>query len=97
MSGELVKLALAGAAASVLIWALSFLAPHCVPEHVWASDSARGVLEIDIPRHHVSLCQLLAPRPPAGAVLLHEIKHDGFRVIARKGWATRAALQPSRQ
>jgi hypothetical protein len=31
---ELVKLALAGAAASVLIWVLSFLAPHCVPEHV---------------------------------------------------------------
>ena len=25
-----------------------------------------------------------APRPPAGAVWLHEIKHDGFRVIARK-------------
>ena len=37
MSGELVKLALTGAAASVLIWALSFLAPHCVPEHCWAS------------------------------------------------------------
>jgi hypothetical protein len=34
MSGELVKLALAGAAASVLIWVLSLLAPHCVPEHV---------------------------------------------------------------
>ena len=25
-----------------------------------------------------------APRPPSGAVWLHEIKHDGFRVIARK-------------
>jgi bifunctional non-homologous end joining protein LigD len=25
-----------------------------------------------------------APRPPAGALWLHEIKHDGFRVIARK-------------
>src|SRR6267154_1055945 len=25
-----------------------------------------------------------ASRPPAGAVWLHEIKHDGFRVIARK-------------
>jgi hypothetical protein len=34
MSGGLVKLALAGAAASVLIWVLSLLAPHCVPEHV---------------------------------------------------------------
>ena len=28
-----------------------------------------------------------APRPPAGAVWLHEIKHDGLRVIARKDGA----------
>jgi bifunctional non-homologous end joining protein LigD len=25
-----------------------------------------------------------APRPPCGELWLHEIKHDGFRVIARK-------------
>ena len=25
-----------------------------------------------------------APRPPSGDGWLHEIKHDGFRVIARK-------------
>ena len=25
-----------------------------------------------------------APRPPSGPLWLHEIKHDGFRVIARK-------------
>ena len=25
-----------------------------------------------------------APSPPAGDVWLHEIKHDGFRIIARK-------------
>ena len=25
-----------------------------------------------------------APQPPSGAHWLHEIKHDGFRVIARK-------------
>ena len=25
-----------------------------------------------------------APRPPSGGMWLHEIKHDGFRVIARK-------------
>ena len=25
-----------------------------------------------------------APHPPTGEVWLHEIKHDGFRVIARK-------------
>ena len=28
-----------------------------------------------------------APRPPSGALGLHEIKHDGFRVIARKDGA----------
>jgi bifunctional non-homologous end joining protein LigD len=27
------------------------------------------------------------PRPPCGALWLHEIKHDGFRVIARKDGA----------
>jgi ATP dependent DNA ligase domain len=26
-----------------------------------------------------------AERPPSGELWLHEIKHDGFRVIARKG------------
>jgi bifunctional non-homologous end joining protein LigD len=25
-----------------------------------------------------------SPQPPSGALWLHEIKHDGFRVIARK-------------
>jgi ATP-dependent DNA ligase len=25
-----------------------------------------------------------APQPPTGAIWLHEIKHDGYRVIARK-------------
>jgi hypothetical protein len=25
-----------------------------------------------------------SPQPPSGAAWLHEIKHDGFRVIARK-------------
>jgi ATP-dependent DNA ligase len=28
-----------------------------------------------------------APRPPTGEIWLHEIKHDGFRVIARKDGA----------
>ena len=28
-----------------------------------------------------------APSPPSGTLWLHEIKHDGFRVIARKDGA----------
>jgi len=27
-----------------------------------------------------------APSPPSGDAWLHEIKHDGFRIIARKDW-----------
>jgi bifunctional non-homologous end joining protein LigD len=27
--------------------------------------------------------RMKAPKPPSGALWLHEIKHDGFRVIAR--------------
>jgi len=34
---------------------------------------------------------------PSGELWLHEIKHDGFRVIARKDGAKGAALQPARQ
>jgi len=41
-----------------------------------------------LPVGFIPLClPIKAPRPPAGAVLLHEIKHDGFRVIARKDGA----------
>jgi bifunctional non-homologous end joining protein LigD len=29
-----------------------------------------------------------APQPPSGDIWLHEIKHDGFRVIARKNGAS---------
>jgi len=32
--------------------------------------------------------------PPSGKEWLHEIKHDGFRVIAPKSRRTRKALQP---
>jgi hypothetical protein len=65
MSGELVKLALAGAAASVLIWVLSFLAPHCAGA-CWTSDSARGVLVIDIPRQSRLPVPALAERLHGG-------------------------------
>jgi hypothetical protein len=34
---------------------------------------------------------------PSGSQWLHEIKHDGFRVIAPEGRVTSAALQPSGQ
>jgi bifunctional non-homologous end joining protein LigD len=38
-----------------------------------------------LPRGFVPPClPTKAPHPPSGDVWLHEIKHDGFRVIARK-------------
>jgi hypothetical protein len=35
-----------------------------------------------------------AAQPPSGGLWLHEIKHDGFRVIAPEGQQPCAALQP---
>jgi len=41
-------------------------------------------------------CELtLVDRPPAGAGWLHEIKHDGFRILARKLGA-RQRMEPPR-
>jgi bifunctional non-homologous end joining protein LigD len=45
----------------------------------------------NLPAGFVPPClPMKAPKPPSGALWLHEIKHDGFRVIARKdgaqGW-----------
>jgi hypothetical protein len=41
-----------------------------------------------LPRGFVSPClPTKAPQPPTGDAWLHEIKHDGFRVIARKDGA----------
>jgi hypothetical protein len=34
MYGELAKLAVASTAVTILMWLLSLLAPHCVPERV---------------------------------------------------------------
>jgi ATP-dependent DNA ligase len=33
---------------------------------------------------HCACLPASAPQPPSGAIWLQEIKHDGFRVIARK-------------
>jgi bifunctional non-homologous end joining protein LigD len=40
---------------------------------------------VPLPRGFVPPClPTKAPQPPSGDTWLHEIKHDGFRVIARK-------------
>jgi bifunctional non-homologous end joining protein LigD len=35
-------------------------------------------------RNRVAPAPIKAPEPPTGGLWWHEIKHDGFRVIARK-------------
>src|SRR5215470_3645236 len=41
--------------------------------------------EMPLPRGFIPPClPTKAPQPPSGEAWLHEIKHDGFRVIARK-------------
>jgi ATP-dependent DNA ligase len=43
---------------------------------------------VPLPRGFVPPCpSTKAPQPPGGRAWLHEIKHDGFRVIARKDGA----------
>jgi bifunctional non-homologous end joining protein LigD len=41
--------------------------------------------DLTLPAGFIPPClPMMAPRPPSGPFWLHEIKHDGFRVIARK-------------
>ena len=46
----------------------------------------------------IAPCLLIkAPQPPTGGLWLHEIKHDGFRIIARKkGSQVRLYSRPGR-
>jgi bifunctional non-homologous end joining protein LigD len=38
-----------------------------------------------LPAGFIAPClPMTAPRPPSGALWIHEVKHDGFRIIARK-------------
>jgi bifunctional non-homologous end joining protein LigD len=41
--------------------------------------------DLTLPAGFIPPClPMMAPRPPSGPSWLHEIKHDGFRIIARK-------------
>jgi ATP dependent DNA ligase domain len=45
----------------------------------------RMLLLPTLPAGFIAPClPMTAPRPPSGPLWLHEVKHDGFRVIARK-------------
>jgi bifunctional non-homologous end joining protein LigD len=41
--------------------------------------------DLTLPAGFIPPClPMMAPRPPSGPIWFHEIKHDGFRIIARK-------------
>jgi bifunctional non-homologous end joining protein LigD len=51
---------------------------------VGVDRSVRSLLRT-LPAGFIAPClPMTAPRPPSGPLWLHEVKHDGFRVIARK-------------
>jgi bifunctional non-homologous end joining protein LigD len=35
-----------------------------------------------------------AQKAPSGLVWVHEVKHDGYRLIARQGWQSGPAIHP---
>jgi hypothetical protein len=50
--------------------------PDYLPDMLLAHTLPAGFIAPCLP--------MTAPRPPSGPLWLHEVKHDGFRVIARK-------------
>ena len=64
---------------------------------LWRTSSAR--FWRNLPAGFIQPCQpTLVANPPAGPGWLHEVKHDGFRIVARKQgkrvevWSRRGAL-----
>jgi bifunctional non-homologous end joining protein LigD len=49
-----------------------------------SSEAAARRRDLTLPAGFIAPClPMTAPRPPAGPLWLHEIKHDGFRIIAQ--------------
>jgi ATP-dependent DNA ligase len=64
---------------------------------LWRTPSAR--FWRNLPAGFIQPCQpILVANPPAGPGWLHEVKHDGFRILARKQgervevWSRRGAV-----
>ena len=53
--------------------------------HLTPGSAARRRRDLTLPAGFIPPClPMMAPRPPSEPFWLHEIKHDGFRIIARK-------------
>jgi bifunctional non-homologous end joining protein LigD len=61
------------------------LAGHAVDPSSSPSYLTDMLLARSLPAGFIAPClPMTAPRPPSGPLWLHEVKHDGFRIIARK-------------
>jgi ATP-dependent DNA ligase len=58
---------------------------RCImPDVSLTAGSAPHRRDLTLPAGFIAPClPMMAPRPPSGPLWLHEIKHDGFRVVAR--------------
>jgi hypothetical protein len=62
------------------------------------SAAAARPRDLTLPAGFIPPClPMTAPSAPPGPLWLHEIKHDGFRIIARKDEPRGEALQPAGQ
>jgi bifunctional non-homologous end joining protein LigD len=53
--------------------------------HLTNGTTATRRRDLTLPAGFIPPClPMMAPRPPSGPIWLHEIKHDGLRIIARK-------------
>jgi bifunctional non-homologous end joining protein LigD len=50
---------------------------------------------VSVPAPDRGLSSRVCPLPPSGAGWLHEIKHDGFRILARKDAAGVKLITPA--
>jgi bifunctional non-homologous end joining protein LigD len=56
-----------------------------IPDPLGRSRVRASRRDLTLPAGFIAPClPMTAPQPPSGPLWLHEIKHDGFRVIARK-------------
>ena len=67
-----------------MIAALRAIIPRVMPDVSSTSSIAIRRRDLTLPAGFIAPClPMMAPRPPSGPLWLHEIKHDGFRVLAR--------------
>src|SRR5215471_11346598 len=69
-----------------MIAALRVMILRIMPDVSLTSSIATHRRDLTLPAGFIAPClPMTAPSPPSGSLWLHEVMHDGFRIIARKG------------